>query len=158
MATSLTSGLAIFAVALQPWSRFGTFRRTELRSLTATPAEREYVLPSFKDPSFQDRVASAVKARQKALDQLRAKPPVDEALMAKRRQEREVREQALADDRALKADANAAAKAEKAAANASQLAEAEAAAALKAARLKPASPEQMKAARDARYAARKARK
>ena len=115
-------------------------------------------MPSFKDPSFQDRVASAVKARQKALDQLRAKPPVDEALMAKRRQERDVREQALADDRALKADANAAAKAEKAAANASQLAEAEAAAALKAARLKPASPEQMKAARDARYAARKARK
>ncbi len=43
-------------------------------------------MPSFKDPSFQDRVASAGKAKQKALDQLKAKPPVDESLMAERRQ------------------------------------------------------------------------
>jgi hypothetical protein len=113
---------------------------------------------SFKDPSFQDRVASAGKAKQKALDQLKAKPAVDEALMAKRRQEREVREQAVAEERTARAEANAAAKAEKASIKAAQLEAAEAAAALKAARLKPASPEEMKAARDARYAARKARK
>ena len=115
-------------------------------------------MASFKDPSFQDRVAAASKAKQKALDQLKAKPPVDEALMAKRRQEREIREQALAEERIAKANAKAAAKAEKAAIKAAEAEAAKAAAALKAARLKPASPEEMKAARDARYAARKARK
>lgn len=115
-------------------------------------------MASFKDPSFQDRVASAGKAKQKALDQLKAKPPVDEALMAKRREEREIREQGLAEERTARREATAAAKAEKASIDAAEAAAAEAAAALKAARLKPASPEEMKAARDARYAARKARK
>lgn len=115
-------------------------------------------MPSFKDPSFQDRVASAGKAKQNALDQLKARPPVDELVMAERRQARESREEALSKDRTAKAEAAAAAKAEKARIKASDLAEAEAAAALKASRHKPASPEEMKAARDARYAARKARK
>ena len=115
-------------------------------------------MASFKDPSFQDRVASAGRAKQKALDQLRAKPPVDQALMETRRQEREARERALEDEWAAKAQVKAAAKAEKALDKAAKAAEAEAAAALKAARLKPSSPEEMKAARDARYAARKARK
>ena len=115
-------------------------------------------MPSFKAPSFQDRVASAGKAKQKALEQLKAKPPVDEAEMAERRRAWEARQQALAEERAAKAEAKAAAKAEKAAAKAAEIAEAEAAAALKAERLKPASAADMKAARDARYAARKARK
>ena len=106
---------------------------------------------SFKDPSFQERVASASKAKQKALDHLKTRPPVDEAVMASRRQERENRDRALAEERAVKAQ-------EKASAKAAKLAAAEATAALKAARLKPPSPEEMKAARDARYAARKARK
>jgi hypothetical protein len=113
---------------------------------------------AFKNPSFQDRQASAEKARQKALDQLKAKPPVDEAEMAERRKAGEARQQALAEERDIKAKAKAAAKADKAAAKAAALAEAEAAAALKADRLKPASAADMKAARDARYAARKARK
>jgi hypothetical protein len=113
---------------------------------------------SFKDPSFQDRVASAGRAKQKALDQLRSKPPVDEATMARRREVREMREKALAEERTARAEANAAAKAEEASVKAAKRAAAEAAAALKAARLKPATPEEMKAARDARYAARKARK
>ena len=115
-------------------------------------------MASFKDPSFQDRAASAAKAKQKALDQLKAKPPVDKALIAERRQAWEAREQALGEERAARKEANAEAKAEKAARKAAELAEAEAAAALKAARLKPASAAEMKAARDARYAARKARK
>ncbi len=114
-------------------------------------------MASFKDPSFQDRVASATKAKQKALDQLKAKPPVDPALIASRRQEREMREEALAGERTAKAQEKAVAKAEKAAIKAAELAAADAAAALKAARLKPSTPEEMKAARDARYAARKAR-
>lgn len=112
----------------------------------------------FKDPSFQDRVASAGKAKSKALEQLKAKPPIDEAILAERRQARELREKALSDERAAKAEANAAAKAQKAAIKAGELAEAKAAAELKAVRLKPASAADMKAARDARYAARKTRK
>ena len=115
-------------------------------------------MPAFNDTSFQDRVSSAAKAKQKALDQLKARPRVDEAVLAERRKAWEAREQALADERAAKAKAIAVASAEIAAADAAALAEAEAAAALKAARLKPASPAEMKAARDARYAARKARK
>lgn len=115
-------------------------------------------MASFKDPSFQDRVASGRNAKQKALDQLKAKPPVDEVEMAERRRAWELQEQTLAEQRAAKAEANAAAAAEKASIKAAALAEAEAAAALKAARLKPASAAEMRAARDARYAARKLRK
>ncbi len=115
-------------------------------------------MASYKDPSFQDRQASAKKAKQKALDQLKAKPPVDEALMAERREAREDREQAVTQARAAKAEHKAAAKAEKAAVEAAQEAEAAAVAALKAVRLTPPSAADMKAARDARYAARKARK
>lgn len=113
---------------------------------------------AFKDPSFQDRVASAASAKQKALDRLRAKPPVDQAQAAEKRQLREVRDRAIAEERAAKAEANVAAKAEKAALQAAEVAEARAAALLKAARLKPPSGADMKAARDARYAARQARK
>ena len=114
-------------------------------------------MASFKYPSFQDRVASARQAKQKALDQLNAKPPADEALMAARRQQREARELGLQEDRSAKAQERAVTKAEKASNKAAALAAAEAASALKAARLRPSSPEEMKAARDARYAARKAR-
>ncbi|MFD2134813.1 DUF6481 family protein [Novosphingobium resinovorum] len=110
-------------------------------------------MSSYKAPSFQDRIAAAGSARQKALDALRAKPPVDAALIAERRRAQEVRDEADAKKRAAKAEALALAKAEKAERKAAE----EAAAALKAARLTPAAAE-MKAARDARYAARKARK
>lgn len=110
-----------------------------------------------KEPSFQDRVASAGRAKQKALDQLKAKPAVDEHVMADRRREREAREQIIAKERAVKAEANAAAKAETASIKAAEIAEAKAAQELKATRLKPASAADMKAARDARYAARKTR-
>jgi hypothetical protein len=112
----------------------------------------------YKNPTFQDRQAAAGEAKQKALDRLKAKPVVDEAELAEKRQAWEAQQQALAKERAEKAEAKAAAKAEKAAKKAAEIAEAEAAAALKAERLKPASAADMKAARDARYAARKARK
>jgi hypothetical protein len=130
-----------------------------MRALAITPTlSRMKSVASFKNPSFQDRQASAQKAKQKAIDQLKARPPVDEGEMAKRRQAWEVQQQALSDERVAKAQANAAAKVEEASVKAAIQAEAEKAAALKAARLKPASAEDMKAARDARYAARKARK
>lgn len=122
-------------------------------------------MPSYREPSFQDRTAAAAKAKQKALELLRAKPQLDPAELEERRKAQEARDQALAAERAAKAEALAAAKAEKLAKKqaeaerkAAERAEAEAAAALKEARLTPPSAAEMKAARDARYAARKARK
>ena len=114
-------------------------------------------MPAFKDPSFTDRTAAAAAAREKALAQLRAKPPVDEAALAAREAKREAKEAAAAEKRAqLRAEREAAA-----AAKAAARAEAEAAAAAAAAppppRVMPTAAE-MKAARDARYAARKQRK
>jgi hypothetical protein len=113
---------------------------------------------SYKDPSFQDRVASAASAKQKAFDKLKAKPPVDPAVMAERRAAWETQEQAKSEQRTAKAEADAAAKADKKSIKAAHEAEAKEAAALKAARLTPASAAEMKAARDARYAARQARR
>ena len=115
-------------------------------------------MASFKDPSFQDRAASARKARQKALDCLKAKPPVDAAVMAERRDAWDVKEKALSAERTAKAEQQAKARADQSAQKAAKAAQAQEAAALKAARLKPASAADMKAARDARYAARQSRK
>ncbi|HUQ31502.1 MAG TPA: DUF6481 family protein [Pyrinomonadaceae bacterium] len=115
-------------------------------------------MASYKDPSFQDRVASAAQAKQKALDKLRAKPPVDPAVMAKRREAWEAQDKARSEERAAKAEADAAARAEKASVKAAQEMEVKTTAALKAARLTPASAAEMKSARDARYAARQARR
>jgi len=102
------------------------------------------------DPSFQDRVGAAAKARQKALDQLKAKPPVDEVVLAERRAAAVAREAAEAGKRAEKLAAREREKTEKT----ERAAQAEAAAA------PPAGPTdaERKAARDARYAARKGRK
>ena len=119
---------------------------------------RKTAVALFQDPTFQNRVAAAGKARQKALDQLKAKPRVDADQLAEQRRAWEVRERSLAEERAAKTAAKAALKAEKALNKAQEIAAAEAAAALKAARLTPTSAADMKAARDARYAARKARK
>jgi hypothetical protein len=107
-------------------------------------------MKSYKDPSFEDRVARAAEAKQKALDKLRAKPPVDEAVLAQRQATRLKREAADAEKRAAKKAAEQAAKDAK---------DAKAAEAAKAA-APPALPTaaELKAARDARYAARKNRK
>src|SRR3546814_962731 len=102
-------------------------------------------MASYKDPGFEERVALAKHARQKALDQLRAKPPVDEAVLAERKAARLVREEAEAAARIAKLAAREKAKADKRA----QAAEAEAAA------MRPVITEaEKKAARDARYEAR----
>jgi hypothetical protein len=106
-------------------------------------------MPSFKEPSFQERVNLANKTRQNALDKLRAKPPVDEAVLAERRAAHDARLQAQAKARQEKLAARELEKAEKArAAEAERLVAAPA----------PAMTEaEKKAARDARYAARKKR-
>jgi len=102
-------------------------------------------MAGYKEPAFQDRVAAAAKARESALARLKAKPPIDPAVVAERIEKEREREAAVAQRAAERvAERNAAREAEKArklAAIVPQLTEAE-----------------KKAARDAKYAARKARK
>ena len=98
----------------------------------------------YKEPGFQERIGAAARARTGALDQLRAKPPIDEAAaaarLAKEAAKREKRQHALLAAKALK------------------LAKAQDAAAAAAVRQKPVLTEvERKAARDARYLARKKR-
>lgn len=97
--------------------------------------------------TFQDRLDRAAEAKKKALDKLRAKPPVDEAILAERQAARLKREAADAEKRAAKKAAEQLVREAKAAA----AAEAAAVAA-------PPTEAELKAARDARYAARKKRK
>ena len=104
-------------------------------------------MKSYKDPSFQDRVGRAAEAKQKALDGLRAKAPPDPAVVAERQAARQRRDAAEAEKRAARKRDAEAAKAAKQAAKAEAV---------------PAAPApseaERKAARDARYAARKNRK
>jgi hypothetical protein len=104
-------------------------------------------MKSYKDPSFQDRIGSAAEAKQKALDKLRAKPPVDEKVVAERQAARLKREAAQAEKREARQAAGQAAREAK-----------EAEAARLAAVPPPATEAEKKLARDARYAARKNRK
>ena len=97
--------------------------------------------------SFQDRAAQAAEAKKKALDQYRAKPPVDDKTAAERIAAGEERA-------AAKAEKAAAKKAEREAADEAAAAEA----AAKAAAASPKSEAELKAARDAKYAKRKARR
>jgi hypothetical protein len=102
---------------------------------------------SFKTPSFQDRISSAAQAKKKALEQLRSRPPIDEKIAAHRQArklERETRDRERA----------AAKKAEQQALKEKKSAQA----AAKATAAAPRTEAELKAARDARYAARKARK
>ena len=97
--------------------------------------------------TFKDRAAQAAEAKQKLLDQYKSRPPVDEKVAAERAAAAQARDAA----RAEKAAARKAEQAEAKAAKAKDYAKAAAAAA-------PKSEEELKAARDARYAARKNRK
>ena len=97
--------------------------------------------------TFQERIARAAEAKQKALDKLRAKPAPDPALLAERHEAALKREAAQAEKRAATAAAREAAKTAKEA----EIVERNAVAA-------PPTEAELKAARDARYAARKKRK
>ncbi len=108
-------------------------------------------MKAYQGPSFQDRVGRAAEAKQKALDKLRAKPPLDEKLVAERQAARLKREAAEAEKRDARKAAAEAAKEAKAAARAEAQAKAASAPA-------PLTEAEKKAARDARYAARKSRK
>ena len=102
-------------------------------------------MTSFKHQSYQDRVSQAADAKDRALEQLRLRPKPDEKKMAERkaastRRQALQAEKSTAKKTALEATARSKAKA-KAQAAAPVPSEAE-----------------LKAARDARYAARKARR
>lgn len=108
-------------------------------------------MKSYKEPSFQERIAAAARARTEVLQQLRDKPPVDETAAAERAERRLAKEAAAREKRQ---NALLAAKE----ARAAKRAQAEEAAAASAARQKPVLTEaERKAARDARYLARKNR-
>ena len=104
-------------------------------------------MPPFKD-SFQDRVGQAAEAKRKALERLRSKAPMDPAVAAERLEAALQREARAEEKRAVKAEKAKAAESARAAADAKA---AEAAA-------PPPTEAERKAARDARYAARKSRK
>ena len=101
-------------------------------------------MTAYKDPTFQRRAGQAAEARKAALEQLQSRPPRDEAVIAQRI-EVERRRDSDRDDR------SAAKRAGKDAADASR-------AAAKAVVPERATDADRKAARDARYAARKNRK
>lgn len=103
-------------------------------------------MAAYKEPGFDQRRAAAAAAREKALEKLKARAPVDPAVQAERIAAAQARETAQAEKR----EAMKAKKAEELARKAQA-----------AARLAPPpalTEAERKAARDARYAARKARK
>lgn len=104
-------------------------------------------MKSYKDPSFQDRVGRAAEAKEKALEQLRSRPPLDAKVIAERNTASMKRETARADKAAAKKATERAAR---------EVTAAEASA--KAAVPPPLTDAERKARRDARYAARKSRK
>ena len=59
-------------------------------------------MPAYKPQTFQERAALSAQAKQAALDKLRAKPPLDPAIVAERKAAAEAKEAALAEKRAEK--------------------------------------------------------
>jgi hypothetical protein len=108
---------------------------------------------AYREPGFQERVALAARAKSAALARLRAKPPIDEAEQAARAARARAREAAAEEKRAAKRVAAEAAAATKRA----EAIEASAAMAVPPEESTPSEADR-KAARDARYAARKDRK
>ena len=116
--------------------------------------ERPY-MKAYQNSSFQDRVDQVAKAKQRALDQLKAKPPTDPAVVEARIAASQKREAAEADRRAArKAAEQAAAQAAEDEKIAAQEAEAARVAAIK----PPPTEAERKLARDLKYAARQKRR
>lgn len=115
-------------------------------------------MAGFKLPDFNDRMSASRDAKKRALEALRTKPALDPAVMAERAAAREAKEAAEAAKRAARREAIEQEKAAKIAAKEAAIAAEQAAlAAKKAAEPRLPTAAELKAARDARYAARKAR-
>ncbi len=121
-------------------------------------------MAGFKDPTFNDRAAAAAKAKQAALEKFKARPKPDEATLAARRAAEEAKAAREAERRAQRAAEKEAAEQAKLAAIAAKEAAAREAEEAKAREESEKMARQIellaqqKAARDARYAARKSRK
>jgi hypothetical protein len=163
-----------------PPRQHGVFRTDPIgRDLDASNKDITIQMAGFTNPGFQERQEAAARARSAALAKFLAKPPLDEAVIAERIARRQAREAAAAEKRAAEAEKRAAARrareeAEEARREQERQAAAAAEAAIKAAAESAAqaradaaarkreerknwTEEDRKAARDARYAARKAR-
>jgi hypothetical protein len=118
-------------------------------------------MSGFKDKGFTDRLTSAASAKKAALDKFRARPAMDDPAVVERREARltasQAREARLAERAAARLADEARRTTELAAAEAERIAREEREVIEKAEREVTLQAEQ-KAARDARYAARKARK
>jgi len=136
----------------------GDLRRRSPHNNQHTPeSDKASSMSGFKEPSFADRQKAAQEARQNILNKFRSQPGPDDPAVKQRQAERE----AVAVDRAKAKVVRDAAKAEQkrrdqeaAAAAAAQLAREKEEAAEREAALEV----ERKAARDARYAARKKKK
>lgn len=106
----------------------------------------------YKEPGFQDRVATSRGAKEKALEQLRSRPPIDPADQARRAAIQSAKEEAQREKRKVALQKREAAEI------AIQEIKRETAQAALAAQPRIVSESELKAARDARYAARKSRK
>lgn len=114
-------------------------------------------MAGYKAPDFNERAAAARAAKQSALEKLRNRPAPDPAVVAERQTARAKKDAAAAERRAARQAAIEQAKASKAAAAKAPDADASGGATPKAAPA-PRTEAELRAARDARYAARKARK
>jgi hypothetical protein len=121
-------------------------------------------MPAFKLPDHNERALASRQAKERALQKLRDKPAADPALIAEREAARSAREAALAEKQAARRAAIAEEKRAREEARAAAQAAKEAAELAAAEARRPAPPPnlptaaELKAARDARYAARKARR
>jgi hypothetical protein len=106
----------------------------------------------YKEPSFQDRTSAAAQAKDRALAQLKAKPAPDPEHLARQAAKAAAKQAAAAEKRAAALREREEAKA------AAELRAAEEAAAIAAAAPPVLTEADRKAARDAKYAARKNRK
>ena len=117
----------------------------------------------FKNPTFHDRANASAAAKQALLDRHKASPKLDPAELAaanERRLAREAEDAAAREQAKALKNATGRAAEEAAAAKVQAAADAAVAAAASVRAAQPKMPTQaeLKAARDARYAARKARK
>ncbi len=118
-------------------------------------------MKAIKEQSLSERLERAAKARQAIIDKFKAQPGANDPEVIKRREEQVAVAEARKVREAEKAERKAREAAEKAALEAKEKAEREAAerrAAIERVIRGEAEADQKKAARDARYAARKARK
>jgi Family of unknown function (DUF6481) len=129
---------------------FAYTRRPDRRPTTNTESDKARSMSGFKEPSFADRQKAAQEARQNILNKFRSQPGVDDPAVAQRRAERAKAKLAR---EAAKAEQNRREQEAAAEAAARIVREKEEAAAREA-----ALEVERKAARDARYAARKKRK